>query len=128
MQQWNNGITISVRTNDEESGAANQRQCIVISDEVRLQRGGDDNFSGTTRSCCLCSLFRCMIGFLEWLVLFRWYQPDLASYMSQTISSMEKLRTLIERGEAAAYAGGEVITEGDGGENNINVSLLGGSG
>ena len=50
---------------------------------------------------------------LEWVLLFRWYQPDLASYMQKTISSMDKLRTLMEQGESAAYACGELIMEGD---------------
>ena len=115
--------TFNVRiSNDEEIGdaatAINNRQYVVISDEVRLQRGGvDDDFFGRTRrtSCCICYTFRFILGLLEWALLYRWYQPDLASYMHQSCSSLEKLRSLVERGgESAAYhGGGELITLGD---------------
>ena len=46
---------------------------------------------------------------MEWVLLL-WYQPDLVSYMQQTISSMNKLRALMERGESVAYAGGGELT------------------
>ncbi|KAL3768139.1 hypothetical protein ACHAW5_001280 [Stephanodiscus triporus] len=115
--------TFNVRiSNDEEIGdaatAINNRQYVVISDEVRLQRGSvDDDFFGRTRrtNCCICYLFRFILGLLEWALLYRWYQPDLASYMHQSCSSLEKLRSLVERGgESAAYHGsGELITLGD---------------
>jgi hypothetical protein len=111
--------TFNVRiSNDEEIGdvATNNRRCVVISDEVRLQRGGaDDDFIGRTRrtSCCICSVFRFVLGLLEWALLYRCYQPDLASYMQQSCSSLERLRSLVERGgESAAYHGGGELTTG----------------
>ena len=104
--------TFTIRQRDDEESNDGNRKCVVISDEVRLQRDVDSDFNGTVRSCCVCSFVRFIFGFLN--VLFRWYQPDLASYMQQTISSMEKLRSLVERGESAAYSsGGEVIIDGD---------------
>eukprot|EP00571_Detonula_confervacea_P011438 CAMPEP_0172304062 /NCGR_PEP_ID=MMETSP1058-20130122/5519_1 /TAXON_ID=83371 /ORGANISM="Detonula confervacea, Strain CCMP 353" /LENGTH=658 /DNA_ID=CAMNT_0013015135 /DNA_START=44 /DNA_END=2020 /DNA_ORIENTATION=+ len=120
--------TFNIRMSDYESGTADNSQCIMISDEVRLQRGGDEDFNGTRRkirSCCICSVIRFILRFLEWALFFRWYQPDLASYMQQTISSMEKLGALVERGESAAYAGGELIIDGDdwGGENANNETM-----
>jgi hypothetical protein len=95
---------------------------IVVSDEVRLNR----NEAGF----CFCCLIRLVVRMFEWTLL-RWYQPDLASYMSQTAASMEKLRRLIERGEGAAYASNESMMEGDdwdGGNNDatlISSPLLG---
>ena len=104
--------TFTIRQRDDEESNDSNRQCVVISDEVRLQRGVDSDFNGTVRSCYVCTFVRFIFGFLN--VLFRWYQPDLASYMQQTISSMENLRSLVERGESAAYSsGGEVIIDGD---------------
>jgi hypothetical protein len=107
-------------SNDEEIGdaACNNVRYVVISDEVRLQIGGtDDDFVGRTRrtSCCVCSLFRFVLGLLEWAMFYRWYHPDLASYMQQSCSSLERLRSLIESGgESSAYHGcGELITGGD---------------
>lgn len=106
--------TFKVRiSNDEEIG-----DCVIISDEVRLQRGGvDDDFIGRTRrTCCsICSIFRVILCVLEWVLLCRWYQPDMASYMQQSCSSLEKLRSLVERGgESAAYhGGGELIMGGE---------------
>jgi len=111
----NSGTTayhaFSIRMNDEESSAANQRRCIVVSDEVRLQRGADEGFDGARSSFFICSIFRFLFAFLEWALL-SWYRPDLVSYQSQTISSLNKLRVLVERGESAAYSGnGERMTE-----------------
>lgn len=106
--------TFRVRMGDEESGTVEgRRRCVVISDEVRLQRGGSEGFDGTTGSCCICSIFRYFLGLLELALLFRWYRPDLASYMQQSISSMDKLRTMVERGESAAHVGGELILDGN---------------
>jgi len=111
--------TFRIRIKDEEEaaieiggpGSSTSRRCVVISDEVRLQRDEDNSFNGMQRSCCLCFILRFILGFLERAILFRWYKPDLASYMQQTISSMEKLRSLVERGESAAYHGGELIMD-----------------
>ena len=104
--------TFTIRQRDDEESNDGNRKCVVISDEVRLQRDVDSDFNGTVRNCCVCTFVRFIFGFLN--VLFRWYQPDLASYMQQTISSMEKLRSLVERGESAAYSSsGEVIIDGD---------------
>ena len=104
--------TFTIRQRDDEESNDRNRQCVVVSDEVRLQRGADSDFNGTVRSCCVCTFVRFIFGVLN--VLFRWYQPDLASYMQQTISSMEKLRSLVERGESAAYSSsGEMIIDGD---------------
>jgi len=94
--------TFYVRAVEDESG-----QRIVISDEVRLQRDGDD--CGDRFDCRYCFIFRLLFMSIEWF-LFRWYQPDLASFMSQTMSSFMKLRDLIERGETMAYAGGNIAT------------------
>lgn len=110
--------TFTIRMSDHESGiTAENGQCIIISDEVRLQRGCDNDFNGTriraNSLCGICSVIRLILGFLEWALFFRWCQPDLASYMQQTISSMNKLRAVVERGESAAYAGGELIVDGD---------------
>mmetsp|Transcript_38358 Transcript_38358/g.92505 ORF Transcript_38358/g.92505 Transcript_38358/m.92505 type:complete len:470 (-) Transcript_38358:160-1569(-) len=105
--------TFKVRMSDVESGITDNTQSVVISDEVQLRKGSDDEFDVTRRRSCICSLFRFLLGFLERALFFRWYQPDLASYMQQTISSMDKLRTLVQRGESAAYAGGELIMVGD---------------
>jgi hypothetical protein len=105
-----------------------RRQKIVITDEVRLQKEGDDNSNGKRNGYyCYCALFRILFHLLEWITVL-WYQPDLASYMAQTISSMEKLRTLIERGgETTAYHGEELVMEeddwGDGGADNVNSSI-----
>jgi hypothetical protein len=113
---------------DEEYGGGMGRQKIVISDEVRLQREGDEvGFNGKRNGYCYCALFRVLFALLEWITVL-WYQPDLASYMAQTISSMEKLRTLIERGgETAAHAGGELVMEADdwegGGGGDGNTSM-----
>lgn len=99
--------SFNIRMSDEESSStAHRGRCVVISDEVRLQRGGgDEGFDGTRSSCCICSILRFLLGIVEWALLL-WYQPDLASYMQQTISSMNKLRALMEHGESAAYADG----------------------
>ena len=116
--------SFTVRVWDEESGVGNQR--LVVSDEVRLQRGGDEALSGN-RSCGYCLILRLLIRFIEWLFL-RSYQPDLASFMSQTISSMEVLRLLIERGESAAYVGNELVVEisdWEGGGDTPDAPLLG---
>jgi hypothetical protein len=115
---------------DEEYGVGGSMggQKIVISDEVRLQREGDDEvgFNGKRNGYCYCAVFRVLFALLEWITVL-WYQPDLASYMAQTISSMEKLRTLIERGETGAHAGGELVMEaedwegGGGGDGNTSM-------
>ena len=101
---------------DEEYGVGSMGsgQKIVITDEVRLQREGDEvGFNGKRNGYCYCALFRVLFALFEWITV-RWYQPDLASYMAQTISSIEKLRTLIERGgETAAHAGGELVMEAE---------------
>jgi hypothetical protein len=92
---------------------------IVVSDEVRLHRNEADCF-------CFCWIMRLIFRMFEW-ILVRWYQPDLASYMSQTAASMEKLRRLIERGEGAAYASDELMMERDdweGGGNNDATTLI----
>jgi len=120
--------TYTIRMSDKESGIANgERRRVIISDEVRLQRGDKEGFNGARRNCCIYSILRFLLGFLEWVLCFQLYQPDLASYMQQTISSMEKLRTLVERGESAAYAGGELIMDGDDLEegNAMGTPLLG---
>lgn len=121
---------------DEEIGLGmgftgiGSRQKIVISDEVRLQREGDDeggfiNGGRKRNGYCYCALFRVLFSIIEWVTVL-WYQPDLASYMSQTISSMEKLRTLIEcGGETGAYASGELVMEAEDWEegNRGNISI-----
>lgn len=94
--------TFNVRAVEDESG-----QRIVISDEVRLQRDGDD--CGDRLDCGYCFIFRLLFMSIEWF-LFQWYRPDLASFMSQTMSSFMKLRDLIERGETMAYSGGNFAT------------------
>ena len=94
--------------NDENGGST--RQCVVVSDEVRLQRGSDFNET-RSRGWYICSIFRCIIGFIE--LFIRWYRPDEISYMHQTISSMNKLRSLVERGESATCDYGELIVDGD---------------
>lgn len=111
-------------------GGIGSRQKIVISDEVRLQREGDDeggfiNGGRKRNGYCYCALFRVLFSIIEWITVL-WYQPDLASYMSQTISSMEKLRTLIEcGGETGAYASGELVMEAEdweeGGRGNTSI-------
>ena len=118
---------------DEEYGVSTGSQKIVITNEVRLQREGDEvGSNGKRNGYCNCAFFRILFALIEWITVL-WYQPDLASYMAQTISSMEKLRTLIERGESAAHAGGELVMEaedweggGDGGGNtSMRSPLLG---
>lgn len=119
---------LNVVTDDDEEygvGIMGGRQKIVITDEVRLQREGDEvGLNGKRNGYCYCALFRVLFALFEWITVL-WYQPDLASYMAQTISSMEKLRTLIERGESAAHAGGELVMEADdwegGGGNNTSM-------
>lgn len=111
-------------------GGMGSRQKIVISDEVRLQREGDDeggfiNGGRKRNGYCYCALFRVLFSIIEWITVL-WYQPDLASYMSQTISSMEKLRTIIEcGGETGAYASGELVMEAEdweeGGRGNTSI-------
>eukprot|EP00580_Thalassiosira_gravida_P015043 CAMPEP_0201666986 /NCGR_PEP_ID=MMETSP0494-20130426/10665_1 /ASSEMBLY_ACC=CAM_ASM_000839 /TAXON_ID=420259 /ORGANISM="Thalassiosira gravida, Strain GMp14c1" /LENGTH=712 /DNA_ID=CAMNT_0048146571 /DNA_START=435 /DNA_END=2573 /DNA_ORIENTATION=- len=116
--------TFTIRMSDDEESSSidnvgnNNGRHVVISDEVRLQRGGNDDdgvFDGTrrrrSRLCCIGSMFHFLFGLLEWALY--WYQPDLTSYMQQTISSMNNLRVLVERGESAAYAGGELIMDGN---------------
>ena len=111
-------------------GGMGSRQKIVISDEVRLQREGDDeggfmNGGRKRNGYCYCALFRVLFSIIEWITVL-WYQPDFASYMSQTISSMEKLRVLIEcGGETGAYASGELVMEAEdweeGGRGNTSI-------
>lgn len=124
--------TFRIRISNEEDGSCSgtSRRYVTISDEVRLQRDQDNDFNGIRRSCCLCLILRFMLGLLERAILIRWYKPDLASYMQQTVSSMEKLRSLVERGESAAYHGGELIMndeEWQGGSDNgtLRSPLLG---
>lgn len=116
---YSNGMTVyhsfNVRVDDER---------MIISDEVRLHRSEVQN---RYYFCCICGLLRAFFRIVEWL-LFRWYQPDLASYMSQTKSSLEKLRNLVERGEGGAYATDELVMEGDEWDKNtalISAPLLG---
>ena len=111
----------------EEVATGTSRRCVVISDEVRLQRDQSDEFNGIRRICCLCVILRYMLGLLERTILFRRYKPDLASYMQQTISSMEKLRSLVERGESTAYLGGEIIMNDEEwhDQNELSSPLLG---
>ena len=122
---WCNGTmayhTFSVRAVcDEENKTTKNRERIVISDEVRLQRGGDEDLNGVRNNCGYCFILRLFWGLFEWLFL-RWYQPDLASFMSQTIASLEKLRSLVERGESMAFAGDELVMDGvDWEEGNAN--------
>lgn len=78
-----------------------QNDCIVISDEVQLDRSGEEGTS--YHFYCFCRIASGLFKVLQW-TLIRWYQPDLASYMSQTSTSMEKLRMLIYKGEEGAYA------------------------
>jgi hypothetical protein len=101
---------------------------VIVTDEVRLHRSKDDHDSYYF-SCFLCGIIHWFMRVFGWILL-RWYQPDLASYMSQTTASMEKLRRLIERGEGAAYASEQLVMEGgdwDGGDNAtlISAPLLG---
>ena len=101
---------------------------IVVSDEVRLNRSEEEQ-NGFYLYCSLCMLIRWFFRTMEWLFV-KWYQPDLASYMSQTSASMEKLRILIKRGEEAAYAPDQLILEGEdwnSGDKNtlISTPLLG---
>ena len=117
--------SFKVEASDVENGTTENRRCITITDEVRLQRGGDEGLDETRRTCFIFSILRFLLGFLEWILLFRWYQPDLASYIQQTKSSLEKLRNLIERGESSAYAGGQLIVDGDDSGDAINTPLLG---
>lgn len=117
--------TFTVRISDDgdevgEDGITvnNNMRWIVISDEVRLQHGGvDDDFIGKTRnkSCCICSIINTIVGVLEWVLLFRWYRPDLASYMQQSCTSLEKLRSLVEQGGRSStyhHNEGEIIMNG----------------
>ena len=95
---------------------------MVISDEVRLQRGGGKGFDGTRSGFFIFSILRFLLGIVEWALLL-WYQPDLVSYMQQTISSMNELRALMERGESAAYAGGGELTTDS--NDSMDTPLLG---
>ena len=103
--------TFTVRmSDDDETSVGNEnhdhRRCIVVSDEVRLSNSAaDSDFSEMRRSWHLCCF---LFGLFE--RLFRWYQPDLASYLQQTITSMDKLRLLVERGETDRYATGSLET------------------
>ena len=103
--------TFTIRmSDDDETSVGNEnddhRRCIVVSDEVRLSNSAaDSDFSETRRSWHLCCF---LFGLFE--RLFRWYQPDLASYLQQTITSMDKLRLLVERGETDRYATGSLET------------------
>lgn len=115
---------------DDNITTNNNMRCIVISDEVRLQRGGvDDDFIGKTRnkSCCICSIVKVILGLLEWMLLFRWYRPDLASYMQQSCTSLEKLRSLVEQGGRVSgyqHNDGETIMNGnDWQDNNVTQTL-----
>ncbi|KAL9180701.1 hypothetical protein ACHAXT_011154 [Thalassiosira profunda] len=111
-----------IRVSDEETVAANGRRCVVISDEVRLKRGGDD-FDEARRTGCVWSIFLFLMGALKWALCFRLYKPDLPSYMQQSVSSLERLRNLVERGESAAYAGAELIADSSDGSDNATDSL-----
>jgi hypothetical protein len=111
--------TFTVRISDDVNEVGDDgMRCIVISDEVRLQRGGvDDDFIGKTRTktCCVCSILTIILGLLEWVLLFRWYRPDLASYMQQSCTSLEKLRSLVEQGGRVSgyhHNDGEIIMHG----------------
>lgn len=117
-------FTIRISDDGDEFGediitANNNMRCIVISDEVRLQRGGvDDDFIGKTRNkkCCICSIIHIIVGVLEWVLLFRWIRPDLASYMQQSCTSLEKLRSLVEKGGKVSgyqHNDGEIIMNGN---------------
>ena len=113
--------TFTVRISDDVNEVGDDgMRCIVISDEVRLQRGGvDDDFIGKTRNktCCVCSILNIILGLLEWVLLFRWYRPDLASYMQQSCTSLEKLRSLVEQGGRVSgyhHNDGEIIMNGHG--------------
>jgi len=124
-------LNVVTDDDDEEySAGMGGRQKIVITDEVRLQREGDEvGLNGKRNGYCYCALLRVLFALFEWITVL-WYQPDLASYMAQTISSMEKLRTLIERGESAAHSGGELVMEADdweggGGNTSMRYPLLG---
>ena len=96
---------------------------MIVADVVRLHREDEER---RYYYCCFCGIVRFIIRILEWL-LFRWYQPDLASYMSQTVGSLEKLRLLIERGEGGAYASNDLEGGDLDGENGdmISAPLLG---
>ncbi|KAL7470694.1 hypothetical protein ACHAXS_010945 [Conticribra weissflogii] len=110
--------TFNVRAVEDENG-----QRIVITDEVRLQRDGDGNFNGDSFVCGYCIIFRLLFVLIEWF-LFRWYQPDLASFMSQTMSSLMKLRDLIERGETMAYAGDDIATDRNNSEGGNSADMI----
>ena len=97
-----------------------QEHRIVVADEVRLQRVEAES---SYFYCFFCSILRWIMRVIQW-VFVRWYQPDLASYMSQTTASMEKLRLLIERGEGAAFAADEFVMEGGDLEGGENVTLI----
>eukprot|EP00956_Cyclotella_meneghiniana_P018053 scaffold29847_cov74-Cyclotella_meneghiniana.AAC.2 len=88
-----------------------QDDCIIVSDEVQLNRSDEEHMS--YHFYCFCRIANVLFKVLQW-ILIRWYQPDLASYMSQTSASMEKLRILIDKGEEGAYAveegGGDLIS------------------
>ena len=111
--------TFTVRISDDGEEVGNDMRCVVISDEVRLQRGGvDDDFIGTKRnkSCCICSIVNVILGLIEWVLFYRWYQPDLASYMQQSCASLENLRSLVERGGSSTechHSNGEIIMDGN---------------
>ena len=102
---------------------------ILIADDVRLHRLEDSQMSYYS-FCCLCGMLRWFWRVIKWISI-KWYQPDLASYMSQTTSSMEKLKILIERGEVVAFASEKLVMEGNNwecGDNNatlISAPLLG---
>ncbi|KAL7548012.1 hypothetical protein ACHAWF_011294 [Thalassiosira exigua] len=109
--------TFNIRMADEEGGTTDGRRCVVVSDEVQLERGDSNDIGMATKSCFMCSVLRVLVRFLEWTLMFRWCRPDLTSYMQQSITSMSKLRTLVERGESAVY--------GDSSSDDLESRLLG---
>ena len=95
---------------------------VVIADEVRLHRL-EENKRIYYFFCFICGMVRWFWRVIKWISM-KWYQPDLASYMSQTAMSMEKLRILIERGEVAAFASEKLVIEGSDWEGGENATLI----
>ncbi|KAL7486655.1 hypothetical protein ACHAW6_013087 [Cyclotella cf. meneghiniana] len=96
---------------------------IVILDEVRLHPSDEEEEGGRRYYfyCFLCAMIRFIWRLVEWMFV-RWYQPDLASYMAQTVTSLEKLRMLIEQ-EAAQMEREDL--EGGNNADLISAPLLG---
>ncbi|KAL7516024.1 hypothetical protein ACHAWX_001083 [Stephanocyclus meneghinianus] len=96
---------------------------IVILDEVRLHPSDEEDEGGRRYYfyCFLCVMIRFIWRLVEWMFV-RWYQPDLASYMAQTVTSLEKLRMLIEQ-EAAQMEREDL--EGGNNADLISAPLLG---